>query len=226
MSTSYFPSFQMIIFLGLCYILTYVLGSNGTVKYQQILSRSVVILLTITQLHFLLHACKKIPYNYTQNAYRWDCLLSEKGGKVKWNNEFSSRNPCYCDIKKEGGKEVENTFNITANRSRKEEFCLNGNKDASTYNPFLDNARDCSDASRSECTANHPCTPCSLSRREEFGIKWKRCRSCTKQQERKCGFVEGRGPYCFKSVTSRDVVPCEICCTDPFPIFDSNGTCY
>ena len=107
--------------------------------------------------------------------------------------------------------------------------------------------RDCQSGKKSRCSLSEPCTPCELERKSEFKERWSRCAQCSTSNTGKvsrktkpptpsnawthpasppqCGFVPDEGPYCFKSATSREVVPCTKCCTEPTLFFDEEGNC-
>jgi hypothetical protein len=34
------------------------------------------------------------------------------------------------------------------------------------------------------------------------------------------------GPYCFKSALSREVIPCQVCCTEAAAQYDEDGVCF
>ena len=81
-------------------------------------------------------------------------------------------------------------------------------------------------ARKASCTKAKPCTPCEIDHMIPFGDRWTRCQSCSADVSEKCNFVPEVGPYCFKSVTSREVGPCKKCCTDGAPVFDDEGVCH
>jgi hypothetical protein len=53
-----------------------------------------------------------------------------------------------------------------------------------------------------------------------------RCTQCGPTNRGECHFREGIGPYCYKAPKSREVVPCEKCCSDPKVLLNNNGYCF
>ena len=95
------------------------------------------------------------------------------------------------------------------------------------HEQFISPTRDCHTNQRSTCSLSEPCTPCEISRRDEFPSTWSRCQSCSiRNNFGDCNFRDGVGPYCWKNGDLVEVIPCEICCTDNTPMFDKDGVCY
>lgn len=156
--------------------------------------------------------------NEDENLFGWDCLYSQKGGKVRYDS--SHPNPCYCEYDDKTVGRLSGTFAIQ-NKANPNLAC---NNDINAFQ-FLDGTRDCSHSRGPVCSQSDPCMPCELSKALDFGDKWSRCRSCLHPDEKQCHFVHGIGPYCYKSSTSKEIVPCAECCTDIEPYFDDNGIC-
>ena len=157
-------------------------------------------------------------------------------------NELTTRrsiNPCFCHSNAtctlSGGQE----FNVTTpgkagyNASATSDLCIEDPAATCTFKNkeilrFLEESpqRDCNSARGGRCSPGQPCTPCEWSRKEEFGERWSRCSICNSNNVGKCNFVPGVGPYCYKSATSREVVPCTKCCTEKVLEFDDDGICF
>ena len=142
-----------------------------------------------------------------------ECLYSNKGGKRPFGDTSDEyRNPCY-------------------NSSLGYEHRVN-----EEIEPYISAARDCHQAQRKHCSLSQPCTPCELSRRDEFHSSdssrhdadgWSRCQACSvRNGYGDCNFVAGVGPYCWKNEERLEVVPCETCCTENVAMFDAEGACY
>ena len=175
--------------------------------------KALLSMLILIQIYQLIQATAKIPnHHHDETLHRWDCLYSNKGGKVTWGSQ--DINPCYCKKGGEKGSLVQNEDGSI--------MCATDIQ----VSKYADSSRDCANAKGPVCSKSSPCTPCGLSRSEEFGERWERCRPCNYPSDRKCDFVKGVGPYCYKSVTSREVVPCNECCTEQMQQFDSKGICY
>ena len=161
----------------------------------------------------LIQASLTLPNRKDEFLHRWDCLYSEKGGKVSYDNS-EDHNPCYCAQDDVTGTLVQSISNGS----------LACSPDTQTFK-YLDGTRDCSNAKGPQCSLTSPCTPCEMSKSAEFGDEWMRCRSCTSPLDKRCDFVEGVGPYCYKSSKRSEIGPCAECCTDPDPNFDDHGKC-
>ena len=83
---------------------------------------------------------------------------------------------------------------------------------------YISDIRNCIGGMGSACTKDEPCFPCD--RFIEFNAP--RCVACSTNFPGHCNFVPEVGPYCYKRVGSKEVVPCQQCCTESGPIF--NGT--
>ena len=166
----------------------------------------------------LSNAAITLPFNFQRDMYRWECLYSAKGGKRPFDDSRDLyKNPCF--------NVVSNDCVVNHNETMNDE--LNTTTCNVNHVPkYINDTRDCEYGKRSTCTKNSPCVPCGMKYKKEFGDRWKRCKSCSEERyKNSCNFVKGVGPYCFKSATSRDVIPCVECCTKAIPIF-VNGTCY
>mmetsp|Transcript_4025 Transcript_4025/g.5895 ORF Transcript_4025/g.5895 Transcript_4025/m.5895 type:complete len:183 (-) Transcript_4025:90-638(-) len=175
----------------------------------------------ILEYYFLSVASTKLPSHLHSSSgtnnqwHRWGCLKSDKGGKRQWGDvSESSTNPCFFQ---------NNSVRWTIQQDGTDNGTFLNDIQVQQY---LNPTRDCGNAQGGRCTQNEPCTPCQLSKRIEFGDRWARCQSCSTKYMGDCNFVHGVGPYCYKSATSRDVIPCKKCCTEPIPMFEKNGTCY
>ncbi len=179
----------------------------------------------------------------SQGLYLYQCLHSAKGGKRPWGDTSNDyRNPCHdlltfgdisnstdangCFSEASSGSRCDDSSNSsvrygeTLHRSMPYPCHMTypGKMDLSSVDPFISSFRDCHQAQPPTCTYDNPCTPCDISRREEFLeslIGWSRCRACSlANNDGECNFVEGVGPYCWKDALAWEVVPCKKCCTE------------
>jgi len=191
---------------------------------------------------------------YIQGLYLHQCLHSAKGGKRPWGDTSNHyRNPCHeqsifghnsnnnnadgCSNETIHGINCNKPSNSSINHGGPLHYSLSypcqmktsGMLDSLSADPFISAFRDCHQARPPTCSYTNPCTPCEMSRREEFQESmhgWSRCRACSlANNEGECNFIEGVGPYCWKDALEWEVVPCKKCCTKGGPIIDENGVC-
>lgn len=164
--------------------------------------------------------------------YRWKCLQSRKGGKRPWGDTSDAyRNPCHLNsISNNTKNDISNEYYPSSPCVSSSFTSSKSNNETPSTDPFIPATRDCPHAQLDLCSFTHPCTPCELSRGLEFRNSrqhvWSRCQTCSAANSfGECDFIDGIGPYCWKSSFSWDVVPCVKCCTDGTPMFDK-GVCY
>jgi hypothetical protein len=163
------------------------------------------------------------------SVYRLDCLHSNKGGKRPFgatSDEY--RNPCY--IAANNNSSTSNSTDLTDESGISSKslgpICPSSKISIDSSDPFISEARDCQGGQKSSCSLSDPCTPCEISRFNEFSDKknlqiyphargWTRCQTCALSNKYgACNFKDGIGPYCWKNAVSFEVVPCERCCTE------------
>ena len=177
---------------------------------------------------YLLHLLSRESINNfgssSKALLRWDCLRSDKGGKRPFGIESEEyKHPCYDTVAAVAEDEVDD---LTPS-SPKTNLCYSSTSTNTKYEQYISAARDCQANQRFTCSLSEPCTPCEISRRDEFPSTWTRCQSCSiRNNFGDCNFQEGQGPYCWKDGDMVEVVPCEICCTDNKPMFEKDGVCY
>ncbi|GMI17378.1 hypothetical protein TrLO_g9363 [Triparma laevis f. longispina] len=234
-----------IVFSVLCVMFTMAISlkyhvGEGTKKYRKNFVLFALITLITVQYYQLWFALLTVPVDFPATARRWDCLKSSKGGKVAWgNSQTHSTNPCFCHVNATCSLSNGQVFNVTVqdkagyNASETSDVCiLDPDATCSFKNNdierLLESApqRDCNAARGAMCSPGQPCTPCEWSRKEEFGDRWSRCSMCNSNNDGKCDFVPGVGPYCYKSASSREVVPCTKCCTEKVIEYDTDGFCF
>ncbi|GMH72951.1 hypothetical protein TrRE_jg9278 [Triparma retinervis] len=226
--------------------LRYLVG-EGTKAYGKSLLGCTLLIMTCVQYYQLWYAMLTLPVDFLSNAYRFDCLRSDKGGKVAMGDGSDHMvNPCFAHVNSTcvlssgrvhlgAGMGMTSSYNVTeleGLNATSTEACVNDPASKSSYNGadiprFLENMseRDCGGGLQSRCSLSQPCTPCEISRKGEFGARWSRCAMCSTSNLGKCSFVPEEGPYCYESATSRKVVPCTKCCTEPTLFFDGEGNC-
>lgn len=209
--------------------------------------RAIIATMAIYQFHLLSQASTRVPIigGSDKNVYyRRECLYSRKGGKRPYGDTSSEyRNPCYnrtitaesiingTDVELLSGQTVAGHYGYGTS-SLCSSSAKSGDDDTATLaiEPYVPASRDCNRAQTSVCTLDQPCTPCELSRRDEFHHSshgWARCQMCSiRNNYGECGFVDGVGPYCWRNGESWEVVPCGKCCTEGLPKLDGNGRCY
>ena len=200
--------------------------------FKNILVGIIVTLCVIYQYWELSNAAVTLPFKFKEDMYRWECLHSIKGGKRPYGDTTKEiyKNPCfYVDRNVNCSKNNESIIDL--DNSLNNNTTCDINNYVSSSELFIDDKRDCEYSKKASCTKNAPCVPCELKHRHDFGNRWKRCKSCVnfeeKQNKKKsCNFIKGIGPYCYKSATSRDVMPCVKCCTEPYPDLSTDGKCY
>jgi len=170
---------------------------------------------------YLLHLLSRESIN---SFARWDCLRSDKGGKRPFGIESEEyKHPCYNDTAAVAEIEVDD---LSLTPSSPMSLCSSSTT-TNTYEQYISATRDCQGAKRYTCSLSEPCTPCEISRRDEFLSTWSRCQACSiRNNWGDCNFQDGQGPYCWKDGDMVEVVPCKICCTDNMPMFDKEGVCY
>lgn len=166
------------------------------------------------------HSISEVSMQFPGKVFRLDCLHSMKGGKRplgSTSDEF--RHPCNANST-EGVGSSEGTMCPSSKLQTNISFA----------EPFISATRDCQSAQHGVCSISEPCTPCELSRFDEFHKSahgWSRCQVCAFANFfGACDFVNGVGPYCWKDAVSYKVVPCTKCCTDAIPVFDDAGVCH
>lgn len=191
----------------------------------------------------------------TQGLYLRECLHSAKGGKRPWGDMSNDyRNPCHeqstfghnCKNNDSDGCSNETTHGINSKEPSNSSISHGGPlhyslsypcqskasspSDSLSFDPFISAFRDCHQGRPPVCSYTNPCTPCELSRREEFQESlhgWSRCQACSlANNDGECNFVKGVGPYCWKNALAWEVVPCKKCCTEGGPVIDENGKCH
>jgi len=233
-----------IIFAVLCVMFTsaislkYYVG-EGTQKYRKTFMSFALLTMVAVQYYQLWFAVLEVPIDFASDARRYDCLNSNKGGKVQSGNTAKhSVNPCFCHANatctlSDGSKfNVSDPAAIHFNTYNSSEVCVDDAGATCEFQGlaverFLEDApnRDCDSARGDRCSLSQPCTPCEYSAKSEFGARWSRCATCTAEHNGDCNFVPGVGPYCYKGVDTREVVPCVTCCTEKFLEFDAQGVC-
>ena len=192
-----------------------ILGNKHTRSSRKSFVYAVAAFAIIYLLRLLSNASISVGTNNrrsNKSIRRLECLYSNKGGKRPFGDTGDEyRNPCY-------------------NSSLGYEHRVN------EIEPYISAARDCHQAQRKHCSLSQPCTPCELSRRDEFHNSdssrhddgWSRCQACSvRNGNGDCNFVVGVGPYCWKNAERLEVVPCETCCTERYvAMFDAEGACY
>ena len=195
----------------------------------------------------MLYLYHLVPIVFMQLAragvYHFDCLNSRKGGKRPFGSIADEyKNPCFAlynttffsstDNNTKLAKEANELTNIHRHNMYSS-ICASTNLDETdVFIPelYISVVRDCQNAQRGLCSLSEPCTPCELSRFDEFHNshhEWSRCQACAPVNKYgDCNFVDNVGPYCWKDTTSSGIVPCTKCCTDQVPIFDDNGKCH
>ncbi len=212
--------------------LKYALG-EGTSKYSRAFQTLLILMLVVVQYYHLWFALLTVPVDFDDNrskpAHRFDCLNSEKGGKrARGDESTKAKNPCFAHMNSTC-KLADDTI-ILINSTNATVQCIADESAENKFNGevierYLSDSRDCGSARGDECSMSQPCTPCELSRAEEFGDRWTRCTTCSSRNRGNCRFVEGVGPYCYKGAYTREVVPCRSCCTDGDTAFDFEGVC-
>eukprot|EP00956_Cyclotella_meneghiniana_P001166 scaffold1327_cov65-Cyclotella_meneghiniana.AAC.5 len=168
------------------------------------------------------------------NVRRLDCLYSRKGGKRPMGDISDVyKNPCYKNAANSSHLNITATGeenNTVTNRLRLGDISTSICDPSNTNEPYIPADRDCQNSQRAQCSVFEPCTPCQISRFQEFHKSqhgWSRCQACSPiNNYGACSFVDGVGPYCWKDAVSRDVVPCTACCTDGIAVYDDNGICH
>jgi hypothetical protein len=212
--SSHFIATLLFFILGSFYLIKFAVGVGSEGAHIATVRALLLVFFTVL-LSQLIHASLTLPNRKNdESLYKWDCLYSHKGGKVSYDDS-NDPNPCFCA-----------NGNVTGTLSKHNSDGSIGCSTKIQSFHFLDGTRDCSNARGPQCSKTSPCTPCELSKSEDFGDDWTRCQSCTNPYQRRCNFVEGLGPYCYQSSAKTEVVRCNECCTDPEPYFDENGTCY
>jgi hypothetical protein len=174
------------------------------------------------------------------DVLRLDCLASRKGGKRPFGNtSHKYKNPCFNESAVTNFDGNSTTAEQTSMwRSRPSSIChsskINNDKGL-TIEPFISASRDCQKAKGKSCSLTEPCTPCEISRFNEFHNSqrgWSRCQACAlSNRYGDCSFVDGSfvdgiGPFCWKDAVSLEVVPCQRCCSDGIAVFDDYGICH
>jgi len=198
---------------------------NDTQHFRLTLIAFILVMSLFFQFWELSNATLTLPVNFRHDVYRWKCLLSKKGGKRPYGDTREAfKNPCFnlkkekCLQRKNNNSENSIAFFDTYHRYNNKSIC---NITLKNSEELLDDRRDCEHARGGTCIKNDPCVPCSVKFRSSFGNRWKRCQSCTRNNGN-CNFIEGVGPYCFKSATDRRSVPCTKCCTESEPLANDN----
>ena len=220
-----------------------ILGNNhtNTRSNRSKFVYTVAVFAIIYLLHLLSETSIRVGTNRRSNKsiHRLECLYSNKGGKRPFGDTSEKyRNPCYniTDSKTESNNDdagyLSSLDSLTLCPSTK----ANGNDNTMEIEPYISAARDCHQAQRRHCSLSQPCTPCELSRRDEFlhssdssrhDDGWSRCQACSvRNKNGDCNFVAGVGPYCWKNAERLEVVPCETCCTENLAMYDAEGACY
>lgn len=152
--------------------------------------------LVLAQYGELFRACVALPFDFDRSALRWDCLRSDKGGKVALSSS--------------------NATATTSSRST-ERDCAGGRDDScSRRRPCLPCERERS----AEFESWVPCRTCQVGprrRRRRGGFPYDDDgdgETYYGYVNKECRFVEGVGPYCFALAGSREAVPCTSCCTE------------
>lgn len=234
MSSSYEVSNFLLVSVAILFCITSllsILGNNHThTRKRTTFVYTIIVFAFIYLLHLLSDASDRVGTNRRSNKsiHRLECLYSNKGGKRPLNEMSDEyRNPCFNstdEIKSNNDiGDLSSLDSLTLCPSTK------ANKDdIMGIEPYISAARDCHQAQLRLCSSSQPCTPCELSRRDEFNSDgWSRCQACSVHNGNgDCNFVAGVGPYCWKNGERLEVVPCETCCTENVAMFDAEGACY
>ena len=209
-----------------CIVLLLSFAQRGAAKSakRRAFIRASIAALAIYLLHLLSReSINSFASSSSKTLLRWDCLRSDKGGKRPFGIESNEyKHPCYNETAAVVA-EIENDY---LSPSSPRSFC-SSTAAAAKYEKYISATRDCQGAKRSTCSLSEPCTPCEISRRNEFSSTWSRCQSCSiRNNFGDCNFRDGVGPYCWKNGDMLEVIPCEICCTDNMPMIDEEGACY
>lgn len=228
--TQFFITIVLILVTGISSSICHGLGTH---KGREAFICLILLLMAGVQIFHLINAVIYVPatrfYTFNTQLHREDCIESSKGGKRPGKSHLSTYyNPCYCEY---GNKctilatgailESSNTTNgTTCPRDHSAECSDMNGKKVDKYIPKL---RNCMGGQGVLCTMDQPCSPCELETLVEFGDG--RCGACSTEFTGACNFIEGIGPYCLASPTSKKVVPCKTCCTAPEPLI-VDGICY
>ena len=211
-----------------------ILGNNhtNTRSNRSKFVYTVAVFAIIYLLHLLSEASISVGTNRRSNKsiHRLECLSSIKGGKRPFGDTSEEyRNPCFNITNDDVGDLLSQSLTLCASTK------TNDNDNTIEIEPYISAARDCHQAQRMHCSLVQPCTPCELSRRDEFHSSdssrhddgWSRCQACSvRNGYGDCNFVAGVGPYCWKNAERLEAVPCETCCTENVAMFDAEGVCY
>ena len=229
-----------------------VLGNNhtNTRSNRRKFVYTVAVFPIVYLLHLLSETSIRVGTNRRSNKsiHQLECLYSNKGGKRPFGDTSDEyRNPCYniTDSMTESNNDSKTEINdddVGRLSSSLDSLTLcpftkaNNNDNTMEIEPYISAARDCHQAQRRHCSLSQPCTPCELSRRDEFlhssdssrhDDGWSRCQACSvRNGYGDCNFVAGVGPYCWKNAERLDVVPCKTCCTENLAMYDAEGACY
>ena len=222
-----FAFVSIVILFGIILLLSFTQRGAAKSAKRRAFIRAGIAALAIYLLHLLSReSINSFASSSSKTLLRWDCLRSDKGGKRPVGIESEEyKHPCYNDTAA-AMAEIEDDEQSSPSLSSPNSLC---SSTAATvkYEQYISATRDCYDAKRFTCSLSEPCTPCELSRRDEFFSTWTRCQSCSiRNNFGDCNFRDDKGPYCWKDGDLLEVVPCEICCTDNKPMFDKEGVCY
>ena len=209
---------------GVATLLTYLntrYSSSAPRPLGKPFTRSVAAIAIIYLLFLLSETATRLPIG--KRILRWECLNSSKGGKRPYGDTGEDfLNPCYNRTNETSSADA-GTFPFAS-------LCSTSDTDGDiSKSEYIPATRDCQHAQTSLCALENPCTPCELSRRDEFHNSergWDRCQACSlRNNHGECNFKDGVGPYCWKDAESWEVVPCKICCTEGTPV-QADGVCY
>lgn len=221
-----FAFVSIVILFGIILLLSFTQRGAAKSAKRRAFIRAGIAALAIYLLHLLSReSINSFASSSSKTLLRWDCLRSDKGGKRPVGIESEEyKHPCYNEIEATAIEiEVDDQTPSPSSPMSLCSFTATNTK----YEQFISATRDCSNAKRATCSLSEPCTPCDISRRDEFLSTWSRCQSCSIQNNfGDCNFQAGKGPYCWKNGDLLEVIPCEICCTDNKPMFDRDGVCY
>lgn len=224
-------AFTMLVLLLAAGLSSHIAYGIGTKRAREMFLGLILLLMVGVQLFHLINAAVYVPasrfYTWNDQLHRTDCIESSKGGKRAGKATATEDvNPCWCG----NG----NTCTSVATGLVISGACpLDGTAKCTTaagktVHKYVPNLRNCKGGQEARCTKSQPCYPCEREKLYKWGMG-QRCRSCSSQNSGHCNYVPGEGPYCFDATaansTSKQVVPCKTCCSDP-TVLVAGGVCY